>query len=148
MTGRVTQNAGSGLGARQNPRAHCASPWPLYCPGMAARPNPQKRMPEPIEISPRFTLKVFAKPQTENSPKSGGPLTALQVVFDGSYEPSVVATMGASLTVRLTDLTTGRTVDDEVGPWNAQVEADFNRAADTLRQMQEADILRTFFGEP
>jgi len=81
----------------------------------------------------------------QGSLKAGLVRTAVQAVLDGSYEPTALAT---TLTIRLTDLETGRTVDDEVSEWSAQADADFDRAADTLRQMSDAEILEAFFEPP
>jgi len=114
-----------------------------YCSRMARRDK--RATVEPVQISSRFTLKVFAREQAGGSLKAGLVRTAVQAVLDGSYEPTALAT---TLTIRLTDLETGSTVDDEVSEWSAQADADFDQAADTLRQMSDAEILEAFFEPP
>ena len=81
---------------------------------------------EPVQISSRFTLRVLPLDHDNRSVWSSRIFAAVQLVFDGSVEPSALAEAGPGLTVRMTDLVTGRAVDDVIGAWNTQVERDFD----------------------
>lgn len=105
---------------------------------------------EPVQISSRFTLRVLSlnDDDDDRSLWSSRIFAAIQIAFDGSADPSALAEAGSGLKVRMTDLATGRAVDDVIGAWNTQVESDFNKTVKGLRQMSDAEILQGFFEQP
>lgn len=103
---------------------------------------------EPVQISSRFTLRVLDIDESGRSLWPSRVFAAALFALDGSDEPSVLSGAGLGLTARLSDLTTGRTVDDVLGAWNAQVETDFENTVNGLRQLSDSEILKAFFEQP
>lgn len=102
---------------------------------------------EPVQISSRFTLRLLSLDHDDDDRSlwSSRIFAAVQLVFDGSADPSTLAEAGSGLKVRMTDLATGRSVDDVIGAWNTQVERDFDNTVNGLRQMSDTEILQAFF---
>lgn len=107
----------------------------------------RKSLFDPIAVSERFTVQVVATGKGRSSIKGVGLWNALMLVFDASYDAASLNSSVEGLVVRLTDLETGRIVDDDVGTWNGWVDADYRSAVRRLTAMDDAEVLRRFFDD-